>query len=266
MYKKMKSKFFKIIFSIFLLFFVSTNRLIAQIIYTDIQDHTPNATFSLDINSDNIPDFSIAFAALNKIICIPLDNNAYSGNVINGEISPWALSQNTNICESLSTWYYANTTGIMAMGTSIGNWINTTNKYLPLKLIVGANAYFGWARFDVLPGSTTFIIKDYAYNSIPNSCIQAGQTSLNNFEISKKSNFKIFPNPFNSYTNIELNYDLDNAILNIYNSVGQMVRTYQNISSNKIKISKENLTNGLYFMELKQGNKVLGVEKLMVVE
>ena len=43
-----------------------------------------------------------------------------------------------------------------------------------------------------------------------------------------------------------------------------MVRTYQNISGNKIKISKENLTNGLYFIELKQGNEVLGVEKLMV--
>ena len=48
------------ILGLFVMCFI-TNRLEAQIIYTDIPDDTPNATYPLDLNNDNIVDFLIQF-------------------------------------------------------------------------------------------------------------------------------------------------------------------------------------------------------------
>jgi len=57
-------------------------------------------------------------------------------------------------------------------------WPNSVDRYLGLKLIVGANTYYGWARMQVVFGTQpTCIIKDYAYNTIPNQPILAGETS-----------------------------------------------------------------------------------------
>ncbi|TAE59755.1 MAG: hypothetical protein EAZ89_02155, partial [Bacteroidetes bacterium] len=64
--------------------------LYAQIIYTDIPDATPNATYSLDLNNDSIDDFIIYYGA--GVMCSPQHNNAYAGNLIGGVHAPWALS------------------------------------------------------------------------------------------------------------------------------------------------------------------------------
>lgn len=59
-----------------------------------------------------------------------------------------------------------------------GVWPNLIDHYLGLKLIVGSNTYYGWARMQInLLNPTSCIIKDYAYNSIPNQPILAGETS-----------------------------------------------------------------------------------------
>jgi hypothetical protein len=108
----------------------------------------------------------------------------------------------------------------MAWGTSTGNWLGATNKYLALKLIVGTNTYYGWARLDFLFISGSFTIKDYAYESTPNACIQSGQTVLGNNKNTSKPIFSIFPNPFISSTTIASIGNHKNATLTIYNSYG----------------------------------------------
>jgi len=171
---KTKFKILKNIVPLFcvLLLLVFNINLHAQIIYTDIPDETPNATYPLDLNNDNIVDFIIQFGGSGSmigVICSPQNNNAYAGNFVGGAHLPWALSASNNICDTLSTWYDANNPGTMGMGANIGYWSSATNKYLALKLIVGTNTYYGWARFDLLAISSSFTIKDYAYNSTPNA-------------------------------------------------------------------------------------------------
>ncbi|MFM2361024.1 MAG: hypothetical protein RLY16_3017, partial [Bacteroidota bacterium] len=107
------------------------SKLCAQIIYTDIPDATPNASYPLDLNNDFIVDFIIQFDRIDKVICIPQNNNAYSGDFVGGEYLPWAFSSSTNICNSL-VWYDATKPGIMAWGTNMGYWVGATNKYLAL--------------------------------------------------------------------------------------------------------------------------------------
>jgi hypothetical protein len=255
-------------FCCLLILLVFNNNLSAQIIYTDIPDETPNATYPLDLNNDSIVDFIIQFGGSGStigVICSPQNNNAYAGNFVGGVHLPWALSASNNICDTLSTWYDANNPGTMGMGTSIGYWSSATNKYLALKLIVGTNTYYGWARFDLLAISSSFIIKDYAYESTPNACIQAGKNNVSSNENSDKQ-MTIYPNPFISSTTIKTIDNLKNATLTIYNSYGKALKQIKNISGKTISLSRYNLPSGLYFIRITEENKMIVVEKLIIID
>ncbi|NVO03031.1 MAG: T9SS type A sorting domain-containing protein [Bacteroidetes bacterium] len=249
-----------------LILFFFNSRSYSQIIYTDIPDATPNATYPLDLNNDSIVDFLIQFDLGDKVMCKPQNNNAYSGNFIGGVYLPWALSTFASICDTLATWYDSNNSGTMAWGTSIGYWPGATNKYLALKLIVGTNTYYGWARIDILATSTSFTIKDYAYQSTPNACIQTGQTSSGISENSGSPTFSMFPNPFITSTTIQTIGDLKNATLTIYNSYGQTLKQVKNISGQTVSLSRDNLPSGLYFIRLIEENKIIAVEKLIIID
>jgi hypothetical protein len=253
-------------FCCLLILFFFNSRLYSQIIYTDIPDATPNATYPLDLNNDAIIDFLIQFDFGDKVMCKPQNNNAYSGNFFGGVHLPWALSTSNSICDTLATWYDANNPGTMAWGTSIGNWVGETNKYLALKLIVGTNTYYGWVRLDLLATSTSFTIKDYAYQSTPNACIQSGQTILGIHENSSIIIFSIFPNPFISSTTIQTIGNLKNATLTIYNSYGQTLKQVTTISGQTVSLSRDNLPSGLYFIRLTEENKIIAVEKILITD
>jgi Secretion system C-terminal sorting domain len=249
-----------------LILVIFNSRLYSQIIYTDIPDATPNASYALDLNNDFIVDFIIQFDMIDKLMCKPQNNNAYSGNLVGGVHLPWAVSPSNNICDSLVTWYDSSNPGTMAWGTSIGYWVGETNKYLALKLIVGTNTYYGWARLDLLATSTSFTIKDYAYQSTPNTCIQAGRTILGINENTTKNIFSIFPNPFISSTTIQTIGNLKNATLTICNSYGQTVKQVKNISGQTVSLSRDNLPSGLYFIRLTEENKIIAVDKLLITD
>jgi len=82
-----------------------------------------------------------------------------------------------------------------------------------------------------------------------------------NFE-SRKIEF--FPNPFSSQLNITTSTDFENASLKLFNSVGQLVMEKNNLNGKSISIERENLSNGIYFVELLQEGNVLTKSKLIV--
>ena len=249
-----------------LILLACNSRLYSQVIYTDIPDATPNVTYSLDLNNDAIIDFSIQFEAIDKVMCKALNNNAYAGNLVGGIHLPWAIASSNSICNTLSTWYDATTPGTMAWGTSIGYWVGASDKYLALKLVVGANTYYGWARLTILPTSTSFTIKDYAYESTPNTCIQAGQRTVGTYENTNKNTFSTFPNPFSTATTLQISDNLKNATLTICNTYGQTVKQINNISGQTVTLYRDNLPSGLYFMHLIAENKIIASDKLIITD
>lgn len=76
----------------------------------------------------------------------------------------------------------------------------------------------------------------------------------------------VFPNPFNTFTNFQFNSILNNAELNIYNLYGQNIKTIKNISADRVKIERGNLSSGLYFYELRQNSKNIATGKLLVTD
>lgn len=255
--------------SLLLILFFANNKLYSQIIYTDIPDATPNATYSLDLNNDTVVDFILQYGGGTStigVMCYPQNNNAYSGNFVNGTYLPWSLSTSNSICASLATWYDFNNPGTLALGTNIGHWVGASDKYLALKLIVGTNTYYGWVRIDILSNSASFTIKDYAYESTPNACIQSGQNNLDTIKYSNKKLISIFPNPFQDTTTIQANSNLKNATLNMYNSYGKIVKQVNNLSGQTICLSRGTLSSGLYFIKLTEENKVIAVEKILITD
>jgi len=253
--------------SLFILVLVST-ALHAQIIYTDIPDATPNATFSLDLNNDGNVDFMLYFggsAGTAGVLCSPQQNNAYAGNAVGGDYFAWALESSASICDSLDTWYGTNYPGTLGLGSSTGYWPGATDRYLALKLVVGANTYYGWVRLDVVPTSSSFTVKDYAYQSTSNACIQAGQTTLGLTHLNENT-FSIFPNPFTSSTTIQTSSNLSNASITISNAYGQTVKRVENISGQSVSLSRDDLPIGLYFIELTDENTIIAFEKMLLTD
>lgn len=260
----------KIIANFWLLLMLLCNtNLYAQIVYTNIPDATPNATFPLDLNNDSIVDFMLYFGGSGSGIgayCAPQNNNAYSGYTVNGDYFPWALSAGTPICDTLATWYDANFPGTMGLGTSIGNWPGQSDKYLALKLVVGTNTYYGWVRLDVYPTSSSFTVKDYAYESTPNACIVTGEIPLGITENATENFLTIAPNPFHDVTSIQTSGDFSSGVLSIFDVHGKTFINQVMNSNETFTLSREQLPSGFYYVSLTAKNNVIAIEKLVFID
>jgi len=74
----------------------------------------------------------------------------------------------------------------------------------------------------------------------------------------------IFPNPFSNLTNIKFNTEFQNITLEIYNSLGQLVKEKNNISGNTTTIYRDNLPVGLYIIRLTEDKKVIYLGKVLI--
>ena len=83
-------------------------------------------------------------------------------------------------------------------------------------------------------------------------------------ENSNKNFISVYPNPFSLQTNLQASSELKNSTLTIYNSLGQIVREQKNMTGFTSTILRGNLPDGLYFMQLKENNKIIAKEKLLI--
>ena len=74
---------------------------------------------------------------------------------------------------------------------------------------------------------------------------------------------QVCPNPFSSVAYLSINRNLENADLSIYDLQGQKVREINNISGQGVTINRDGLSNGLYFIRLKENNQIF-TGKLMI--
>lgn len=72
------------------------------------------------------------------------------------------------------------------------------------------------------------------------------------------------PNPLVTSFNIDSGYTLQNANLKLYDTRGQFVREFTNLSGRKITLNRENLSSGLYFAQLFENGQVVKTAKLIV--
>lgn len=107
----------------------------------------------------------------------------------------------------------------------------------------------------------------FDYNSpvVTNTTINE-YTLLNSINESEINILRIYPNPFNSSATIQLNNKVDNAELIIFDLLGQKLKAINHISEGKVVINRENFSNGIYFIRLTQGNKLISTGKLIITD
>jgi uncharacterized repeat protein (TIGR03803 family) len=91
-------------------------------------------------------------------------------------------------------------------------------------------------------------------------------TTLSVDDEKNKSFHTISPNPFSGQTTLQANDRFENASLVIFNSIGQLVKQMDDLSGETIIFDRDNLPEGLYFIRLTQGNKVIAMDKLLITD
>lgn len=161
----------------------------AQIVYTDLNPDQAffcslNGCFQeyeLDLDNDGSNDFTLS--AIGDSPCGPWSRKRMvaagthkQNEIVNTSNYPSQLILGDTI-SSLSQWGIG---GALAQynncGAPDGNWTGTG--YLGLKLRKKGSDYFGWVSLGVSvnPYNCSFTVYGYAYNSVPDKPITAGQT------------------------------------------------------------------------------------------
>jgi len=89
---------------------------------------------------------------------------------------------------------------------------------------------------------------------------------LDELVVKEVSKSKIYPNPFNENATIEFEMGEDRAThdLVIYDITGNKVYEQEDINSGEVTIYRNGLKSGLYFYEIKEGNKMIHSGKITI--
>lgn len=80
------------------------------------------------------------------------------------------------------------------------------------------------------------------------------------------SKINVYPNPFSAETTFRTKDNLKNARLGIYNTLGQEIKSVENISGEEYKLSRNDLQSGIYFYRLTQDDKIISMNKLVITD
>lgn len=178
-----------------------------QIIWTDIQDTTINTNggiYSLNIDQDTsgIIDFRIvqvidSLSSAFSVTGVLVQANQNAGNAVMGvnygnynyafRLGVGDTINNDQMFKGVNN---ARNVGYMAFeaagnGYPNSQWVDTingiTDGFLGLRFRANVNdtlrTFYGWVRIDVSDSIESFTVKDFAYNSVPDQYITAGQGS-----------------------------------------------------------------------------------------
>lgn len=298
--KKTTQKNFSVFVVAVLLFAANAH---AQIVYTDVIPDTTvssaNGAYNLDLNNDGVIDFTLRKenvyfcpAMLGAISTTYTDIviDALNGNEVSNDTNsfPKKLKVNNVIKNGGTAWIHA-ADQLLAKKSNVikrarfncysaspitytGNWNAVNDKYVGLRLIVGATKYYGWVRLNVANGGNAVTIKDYAYDSTPGHSIKAGATSgarLINDAVTNETltddHIIIAPNPFSNTTTISFSLPKSQKVsLKLFDMTGRLIKTFsdkemsqgnQQIDWNATNDKGQTVGAGVYFLNLYDGEK-----------
>lgn len=137
-------------------------------------------------------------------------------------------------------------------GTSIDNVVNTIGFYHDSLYIGGG--------FWTINGDSIGRIAKWVGGDYTDTCgIESGIEQVVNIET-----LTVFPNPLHTTATIVLPFELITGTLKFYNLLGQEVMSIEGITGKEILISRDGLSNGLYFFRVTDGQVLIGQGKIVV--
>lgn len=136
--------------------------------------------------------------------------------------------------------------------------INISDWQQPFGLdITGSNNYY-FSHID-----TSIYIRAMVthVNTCPNRSILDSSTPS-----SGKNNLTVYPNPFQQNATLQFDYELNNATVSVYTVQGEKVLSYDNVSGNNLNISRGNLPNGVYVVQLMKEDQSSSTGKIIITD
>jgi len=162
----------------------------AEIVYTPVNIQFNVGVVNLDLNSDGAFDLRITgtYFAYHQIIGSVLLRTPKANAVEGINQHPFALSSgavigpaarfgaDNGIMAKYYRWNYSSRTHPKGVE---GYWRSANDKYIGLRFQIGSETHYGWVRATVTSsgGGWTTNITGYAYETVANQSIVAGQTS-----------------------------------------------------------------------------------------
>jgi hypothetical protein len=156
----------------------------AKIVYTAANVTIgPRTSFSLDLNHDGINDFLFSnwqygHASHLSIVQESPSNDVIVKNLAYGDAA--AIPFGVPIGPSrpfAKDGFMAQQSSVSGLSHNDGPWKDTQNRYLGLKFSINGETHYGWARLTVkTKGGITATLTGYAYETVPNKPINAGDT------------------------------------------------------------------------------------------
>jgi hypothetical protein len=258
----------------------------AQVVYTDITpDHLLNSfpsSFNIDLDGNAVNDYTLQmtqpFSSMHKFTLVPNTSNSFVASTTAYGSYVAALNQGVSINASANFQsfgflrYMAKFTSFYTGGSTYmytkGNWTGShTDKYIGLRFKIGSNTHYGWVRLDAsigipyAPGNWSVTIKDFAYESTPNTGILAGDmggtTNLNE----RFASAKIYA--ANKQINLSFNEaDYSNTQISVYNNLGQLVHQ-QEAANQKESIDMSAYPMGMYIVKLQTAGGLISKKLIL---
>jgi len=155
----------------------------ASIVYTPTNTRVPpqfeqGKWFRIDIDGDGVADFRLANFIIGDEGFVDLFTDVRGNQVIGSGRYAFALPSGASIGPA-GPLQRANVTmenwdDFSGIFESFGPWKSASNAYLGLRFLINGEYHFGWARLSVKGAEVS--LKGYAYESLANHPILAGQT------------------------------------------------------------------------------------------
>lgn len=233
--------------------------------YTDIVDTTfSDASFDIDLDGDTIVDFTIEHVLAggqqgnvnalliqpgdslegNLVMGAPTNNFHYVDRVLPGTVID-ASQTFDGIGGNFSVGYLAFEVDGVAYPNS--NWAGPkTDGYLGLRIVKNDTAHYGWLRMDVADSTKSVTIKDWSFNTTPDSNHVAGFELLSIAETVLRD-LKV------QHTHDQLTVSTGTPVgLEVTNAIGQIVA--QSVTQKRHNIPTTSWKSGMYIVRIKGDN------------
>jgi hypothetical protein len=172
----------------------------AKIVYTPADTNiTPDHTIPLDLNHDGIVDFGFkdvyqrsrtyGFDHSGILSVLPANQankiegfsrvNGHYASALRSGASIGANARFTTGPNRMEEAFIDTGRDPETNGTCDGTWPSSASRYLGLQFLINGEVHFGWARLNVACKNlhVVAILTGYAYETVPNKPIIAGQTT-----------------------------------------------------------------------------------------
>jgi len=249
----------------------------AQIVYTDVDpdEVLAGTSFDIDFDGDGIVDaqlsqsgistsgFVIGVAYLN----IPAGNAAIGSNgsaTATNTAYPSVLASGAAIAPG-DSHFNEQTAQVLGAGINglpyFGQWDNQAG-YVGIRFDIGGETHYGWVELAVSAGSQSVTVKSYAYETIPDMAINAGDPGISTglAQLAMPLQLGVFPNPARDMATVDFSgLKAGTAELSIINGIGRVVQSQQvevADGSNRLDLHLGSLPAGSYFVRLRNADQV----------